>query len=347
MSSTPKLVQAGTFQDEMQWSSKPAPGNLPTFTNDSAIASGEAFISSSLEKERRQLIEPVFSVTYHRDLPIRTGGGWVEYASAMNVAYGLTGGSSDGAVGAPGANAIPIIQANLQKDIYKTHIYEVILRIPVTDMNRMNQTGYSLEKILTKGIRTAYDKHQDANGYVGMPVYGTLGLVNQTNITSRNVAAGASGSTEWANKTPEEILADINTSMVESFKRMGENEEGIPDKILLPYDQYVYISTRPMSALATKSILTYLLENHMGKSFGKELKIDGVRWLTGAGAGGSDRMITYVNKENFLAMEELVPLQRTMTGANVGAGAFDSLYQANLSEVEIFFPQAITYSDGI
>lgn len=76
-----------------------------SFTMDAAgIASGGAFLTSELEKRDPLIRKPLTSVTYARDIPIQTGGGWVDYVTAMNVAYGITGGSGSGAVGAGGAN---------------------------------------------------------------------------------------------------------------------------------------------------------------------------------------------------------------------------------------------------
>ena len=58
-------------------------------------------------------------------------------------------------------------------------------------------------------------------------------------------------------------------------------------------------------------------------------------------------MTAYVHHDRFMAMEELVPLSRTMTQPNIDALAYDSVYMANISEVELFYTQPIRYYDGI
>ena len=63
-----------------------------------AIANNGAFLQSELEKKDNVIRQPLTSFTYSRDLPIRVGGGWAEFVSAMNVDYGVTGGSEDGPV---------------------------------------------------------------------------------------------------------------------------------------------------------------------------------------------------------------------------------------------------------
>ena len=65
------------------------PGGVPTM-DEAGIASGGAFLVSELEKRDPLIRKPLSSYTYPRDIVIQTGGGWVDYASAMSVAYGIT-----------------------------------------------------------------------------------------------------------------------------------------------------------------------------------------------------------------------------------------------------------------
>ena len=72
-------------------------GGYHRFT-DSAIASAGAFLVSELEKRDPIVRVPLTSFTYARDIPIKTGGGWVDHTSNLNIDYGITGGSSNGTV---------------------------------------------------------------------------------------------------------------------------------------------------------------------------------------------------------------------------------------------------------
>ena len=58
-------------------------------------------------------------------------------------------------------------------------------------------------------------------------------------------------------------------------------------------------------------------------------------------------MGVYVNLERFLQVEELVPLARVMSQPNATEFCYDTAYAANLSEVELFYPQTMQYFDGI
>lgn len=314
---------------------------------DAAIANGGAFLVSELEKRDPKIREPLTSVTYTRDVPIKVGGGWVEYVSALNIDFGVTGGSGNGTVSAPGANGSPIVQMNLGKDTFGTHVFSEILRVPFVDMQRQQITGKSLDALLTDGIRLAYDKHMDANAYVGLSAYGTKGLLNNSSVTAGYVAAGAGASRAWSAKTADEILADVNGALIAVWGAAQYDLSAMPNHIIIPHAQYNLIATTKVSQYADKTILEFLLDNNIAKRNGKPLEIAACPWCAGAGAGSSDRMVVYCHNERFLALEELVPLSRTMTQPNVEALAYDSVYMANVSELEVFYTQTIRYYDGI
>ena len=70
----------------------------------------------------------------------------------------------------------PWYRRTFDKGLFKTHIFSVGMRIMWVDMQREKLTGRSLESILRDGIRMTYDKHMDANTYVGIKRYGSNGL---------------------------------------------------------------------------------------------------------------------------------------------------------------------------
>lgn len=151
----------GTFDAGIVKFSGAAP-TLGVPTMDAAgIASGGAFLVSELEKRDPMIRKPLTSVTYPRDVVIQTGGGWVDYVSAMSVAYGITGGSGNSPVQAGGANGIPTVQANVDKGIYTAHVFAIALRVMFQDMQRANFIGRSLDQLLQDGVRMTFDKHMD------------------------------------------------------------------------------------------------------------------------------------------------------------------------------------------
>lgn len=326
--------------------SAPAMGAVPTM-DAAGIASGGAFLVSELEKRDPVIRKPLTSFTYPRDIVMQTGGGWVDYSSAMSVAYGITGGAGGSVVQAGGSNGVPVVQASVDKGIYKAHVFALALRVMFQDMQRANFIGRSLDQLLQEGVRMTFDKHQDQNIYTGLSEYGTTGLINNPDAIESVVADGASGNGNWLTKTPAEILKDVNTALTTTWEQAGYDMAAIPNHILLPYEEYTYIVNTMVSDLAAKSIYDYIMENNIAAKNGSDLFIGATQWCKGAGAGGTDRMVVYVNHERYVKAEELVPLSRIMSAPNVTNVCYDTAYMANISETEVLYPQTITYWDQI
>ena len=338
-----KYQNVGTFDAGIIQAPGGAAASGSAMTMDAAgIASGQAFLVSELEKRDPLIRKPLTSVTYPRDIVVKSGGGWVDYISAQSVGYGLAGGSGSGPVQAGGANGLPIVQANMEKGLYKAHAFAAALRVMWVDMQKANFIGRSLDQMLQDGMRLAYDKHMDQNVYLGMKEYGTYGLVNNPEVTETAVTGGT-----LASKSKEKILADFNNAITAVWEAAEYDEDAMPNHILLPYAQYTYILNTPVTELATETILDYVMKNNVAAKNGKSLYIGACRHCKGAGTGNSDRMVVYVNHERFLQVEELVPLTRAMSQPNVASFCYDTAYAANLSEVELFYPQTMMYFDGI
>ena len=324
-----------------------ANGSKAVAMDANGIASGQAFLVSELEKRDTLVRTPLTSYTYTRDIPIRVGGGWADYVSAMGVGYGVTGGSGDGVVTAAAADGVPMIQADFSKDLWKAHMIAVGSRVFWIDQMKGNMTGRNLDTLLREGVRLTYDKHMDENTYKGFAKYGTTGLINDAGVTVTNAPNGAGGTATWVTKTADEILKDVNDAILTAWAASQYDLDAIPNHIILPYEQYNYIATTKVSTIAEKTILTFLLENNVAKANGGDLFIGATAWADGAGVGGADRMIVYCNKERYVAMDELVPLTRAMTTPNAGTFSYDTVYAGNVSEAEIFYPQTMLYVDGI
>ena len=327
-----------------------ASGPVRAFAMDDAgIASGQAFLTSELEKRDMMVRTPLTSFTYSRDLPIRVGGGWAEFVSAMQVGYGITGGAGEGIIQSAGANGIPMVQADFSKGLFKTHMIAAGTRVMWIDMQRGNMTGRNMDSLLRDGLRMSYDKHMDENAYVGFKTYGTTGLLNNPDALVTDAAAtGTSSGTTFRSKSPDQILSDINMAILTAWEQAEYDLDAVPNHIIMPYEQYNYLATTRVSDLAEKTILTFLLENNVAKQNGSDLFIGAASWCKGAAAdGSSDRMAVYCNKERYLAMDELVPLTRAMTSPNTQYFCYDTAYAGNVSEVEVFYSQTIVYVDKI
>ena len=325
-----------------------APGGFaPMRMTDAAVGGGLSFLTAELEKVDTKLREPLTSVTWQRDIVAKTGGGWVEFTSNYFVNYGTTGGNADGILGGQ-SNAIPAMQADIQKTPYKVFSWGHLFRVPFVDQEKLQNIGRNLEEILTKGIGLNYQKTIDQLVYKGFAAYGVTGLVNDANITAAAVANNAGATSKlWTAKTPDEILYDVNTIIVQAWAASEYDLSGIPNHIMIPPAQFAYIVSTKVSTAGNVSILNYLLENNVAKSQGVDLVIVPSRWCVGSGAGSTDRMVAYVNDEDKVNFDLTVPLTRIMTQPVVTEMAYVTAYAAQMGQVKFLYTQCARYGDGI
>lgn len=319
----------------------------PMMTMDSAsIGNGMAYLVGELEKKDTKLNEPLTSVTFARDIPVKTGGGWVETTSNMFVDYATTGGNANGLIRGQ-SNNIPIMQANTSKDLFKVFPWANVLKVPFIDQQKMQGIGRSLDSILDNGIRLNYNKSIDLMVYTGISEEKVYGLVNDPNVLTTTVKAGASTKTTWKDKTPDEILDDVNMAINDAWTHSEYDNSGIPNHILIPPENYAYIVSRKVSEAGNISILKYLLENNIAKNQDVDLAIEPSRWCIGAGVGKKNRMVAYVNDESKVLIDIPVPLMRAMTQPSVENLAYMTAYMANIGQVKFLYYQCVGYSDGI
>lgn len=316
------------------------------FMNDAAVSSGMAFLTAELEKRDPRLLEPLQSVTWMRDIVSKTGGGWVEFTSNMFVDYATTGGNENGIIGGE-TNDIPVMQANTSKDIFKVFQFANILKVPFVDQQKLKGIGRSLDDILDKGIRLNYNKSIDNIVYIGIPGFGIYGIVNNPNLVATAAPNGASGFPDWARKTPDEILADINGIIVATWTASEFDLTGMANHIMIPPVQYANLVATKVSTAGNVSILQFLLDNNIGKNQGIDLAIVPSRWCTAAGASGKDRMVAYVNDDDRVNFDLTVPLSRVMTQPQVTEMAYLTAYAAQIGQVKFLYTQCARYMDGI
>lgn len=308
------------------------------------IATGMAFLVGELEKRDSKIREPLTSVTWQRDIVAETGGGWVDFTSTMNVDY-ATSGANEGSLVAGATDVIPMVQANINKDIYNVYTWAQGMKIPFVDSQKYQTIGRSIDAILDRGIRLNYNKSLDQLTYKGF--LGSPGLVNNTHVISSVVPNGVSGQAAWNTKTVDEILWDINKVLTEAWAASEYDESAIPNHLLLPPAKYAYLLSTRIGTSGDESILSYVQKNNLCNQRGGDLVIVPCRWCTGAGTGDTDRMVAYVNDKDKVYIDIPVPLTRAMTQPVALQFAYVTIYAAQMGQVKLLYEQPVRYADGI
>lgn len=310
------------------------------------ISTGMAFLEGELEKRDPKIREPLTSVTWPRDIVAESGGGWVDFTSTMNVDYATSGGNDNSLVGGA-TDVISLVQANINKDVYKVFTWAQGMKIPFVDSQKFQTIGRSIDSILDRGVRLNYNKSVDQLVYRGFTSVGFTGLVNDDNIVRSTAPNGAAGSPLWQNKTVDEILWDVNKTLTEAWAASEYDESAIPNHLLLPPDKYAYIVSTRIGTSGDENILDYLLRNNLATNRGGNLYIAPCRWCSGAGTGETDRMVAYVNDRDKVYFDLPVPLTRAMTQPVALQFAYITIYAAQMGQVKWLYYQPARYMDGI
>lgn len=320
---------------------------------DAASGAGMAFLASMLELPEVKLVEPLAAVTHARDIPIKTGGGYVEelsawaanYSGAANNQYGLQENRNVD---------IGVVQAEILKGIWPAFIWAQAFRIPYVDLQKLIDAKkfgipapYSLQELLDKGLRLLWNKALDRVTYLGWGGYG--GIMNNADVTSVQAPqTGTGNSPLWSTKTPTQILNDFNTGILTVQKNSGYASEGIPDTALVDYDHWSVLN-QPMTTGGFNSLLEYILMNNVARRQGVEFQILPLPndWISTQGVGGTSEILYYRKSEESLYLKIPQPLQKVFTVPSVRSFSYETLFGGCIGVPQIVRPTTMLYQYGI
>ncbi len=168
---------------------------------------------------------------------------------------------------------------------------------------------------------------------------GLLGLLTLPNANVYTVPADGTGSSAlWTAKSADQIIRDLNGV---SNKSVGlTNGIEMPDTLLIPIDQYNYISSTPRATVSDTTILKFFLG---ANPFIKTV----IPWFRckGAGAGATDRMVAYKRNPDKLTLE--IPMEFTQQPPQLRNLAIDIPCEGEIAGVVCPFPMSVTFGDGI
>jgi hypothetical protein len=207
----------------------------------------------------------------------------------------------------------------------------------IQEIRNASMAGKPLQARKANAAKRAILQAENNIAYFGDASTGLIGFLNNPNISQTVVPAGVGG-TLWEDKTPDEILLDLNNAA--DFITESTNGVELPDTLLLPLKQYNYIKSTPRSALSDTTILAYFLANN-----GYIKTVEWVNELKAVGVGGADVMVCYRRDPDVLTLEipqdfEQFPEQE------VGLEYIVPCHQ-RIGGVLVYYPMAVNVVSGI
>lgn len=304
------------------------------------IDSTGAFLLGELERLDQTMHEPLVSVTWSRDIDLRSDVSIADETSSFtNSTFAAAGGPSGGGKSWVGKNtdAISGIALDISKTAQPLTLWAEQIGWTIPELESAKAVGRPVDSQKFSGLQLKHQMDTDEQVYIGDEIIGVEGLLNSSKVGATNV------NKNWKTSTPQEILDDVNLILNNAWVASGFAV--CPDKLLLPPVQFGLLTSRIVSDAGNISILEFLKLNSLSNSVnGRPLDIQPSKWCVKRGVGGTDRMLTYTQSENRVRFP-LVPLQRTPIEYRDLRQL--TTYFGRLGAVEWVYPETAFYADGL
>lgn len=300
-------------------------------------ATGLAFLLSQLTYLESKLYEKKYkAITYNLVIPVSNEAG--EWAESITYIY-MDGFAIAQFVGTKSLN-VPIAEIGSEKVTIPVELGATGYEYSDEELRQAIQLQRPLPQLKANTARRAYEELAQRTGMVGDTTHNLPGFINNTNVTAASVVNPGSG-TEFVNKTPNQIIFDINDFMGDIFVDTLQVER--PNTLLLPTAQWNYIATTPRADNSDTNILKWVVAN--SPFLASESDIIPITELAGAGSGSTDRMMCYDKDMDKVVMHIPMPLKFTEPQRK-GRG-FEVPGEFKIGGVEFRYPGSARYADGI
>lgn len=339
----PAIIRARTMDQAMQ-----------TFDQQTVDSAG-GFLIGELERLDMELHMPLAAFTWSRDIDLREDITLADdFSSFTRTEFSAPDGTALSKKSWIGKTTTALVGTGVDNAKQPTPVtpWGMELGWSMFELAAAMQIGRPIDTDKVTAMNFKYNFDTDEQVYMGDAGLGQYGLLNSdgraagdpsrvTNVS--NVPNGAGGSPLWAQKTPDEIVADVNTTLTSAWAASGYSY--VPGRLLVSPTSLGQLVSQKVSTAGNVSTLEYVKANSLSNQVnGRPLEILPVKWLEAAGVGGTRRMVAYTKARDKVRFP-LVPLQRTPLQFR-GVHQYVSYY-GRLGAVEVVYPELIAYRDGM
>lgn len=308
-----------------------------TMITDTAVHDANfAFLTTTLAKLHKELYEPLYFVTWQKDVPFETGGGFVDYVEYYTVDWAGIMNEYRNLV-SNNANYIPRVNAGMNQMRVKVYTYEVAYDLRFIELEKMKKLTLqkSIQEIYNNAIVAGWDLFVQQIAYTG--VAGSKGLFNYDNVLVSTVDNSATTGKGFEGMSDDTVVALFNGIFETYLRESNMNIKILPDTFLVPTWMMSDLVSR-FSALYSNSLYNFILEHNLGiAQSGKELKIriEGREALNDLGVNGAGRIVAYRNDKQFVRIDIPYPIQHYITLPNIEKMSYTSAFVGQVSEVQM------------
>lgn len=308
-----------------------------TWINDSKVHDANfAFLTTALAKIHQKTYEPKTYFTYSKDIPIETGGGFVDYVEYYTVDWAGIMNDTRNIFG-NGGNLIPRINASMTQNRVPVFTYEIAYDLRFVELEKMKKLALSksLEEIYKSGISAGWDYFVQKVAYLGCN--GATGLFNSSNVQATTITNTGTTGKGFEGLTDDAVVSFFNGIFTTVLENSNMNVSLLPDTILVPTFVMADLVDR-FSALYTSSLLDFIKEHNLGVAQGEgefKLTIVGRPDLDNLGTGNHGRIVAYKKDKDYVRLDMPYPLQHYITLPNIDKCAYTSVFVGQVSSIQL------------
>ena len=293
-----------------------------------------AFLSTTLAKLHNQLYEPLYFVTYPQDVPINTGGGFVDYVQYTTVDWAGIMNEFRNVMG-NNANYIPRVNAGLSQKRVNVYTWEVAYDLRFVELEKMKKLVLqkSIDEIYKNAIVAGWDLFCQKVAYEG--INGGTGLFNNPNtmvVTIDNATTTGQG---FEGMSDEQVVAFFNGIFETYLENSNMNLAVLPDTILVPTFVGKDLTGR-FSALYTSTLRKFIVDHNLAVDEGGSTVVIRSRpGLNTLGESGHGRIVAYKNAASFVRLDMPYPMQHYITLPNIDKMSYTSAFVGQVSEIQM------------
>jgi hypothetical protein len=209
------------------------------------------------------------------------------------------------------------------------------------EIKASEMTGSSLDQRRANAAVRSVEQVINDVAFFGDAASGLPGLFTNPNIPQGNVFNPGAG-TEWVNKTPDEILFDVNDLFADIFETTKMVERG--NTLLLPPAQWSYIMSTPRASNSDTTIGQYLATNSPYLN-----SVDDIIPVNECSSDynpyGADCMVAYDRNPDKVQLE--IPVELEMMPVQQRNLEFVVPGRNRLAGLNIYYPLAFAIATGI
>lgn len=311
-------------------------------TND-AMQSSLVFVQSQAARINAEVYRIRYrQVRYRGLIPVDTTG--PEWLDSI-VFYSIDGAGRAEWLNS-GSDDVPKVAMQMGSTVAKVGMAGIGYDFTTEEVARAQALGIDLTTEKANVARRGAEQMIDRIVWNGDTQKGITGIINNPNVAVVDAAATGTGSSaKWKDKTPGQILADVNSLLTGIWT--GSGETAMADTLALPSAAYAQLMSTILPDAGGLTLLSWIKQNNvLTADSTQNLTILPIAELATAGAGGTGRAVAYRNDRESVVVHMPMPF-RFFPVWQTGPWRFDVPGAFRMGGVEFKLPREATYLDGV